>query len=548
VIPSVWQPDPERPLVEQLGLGAEERARLKRYLRIGPEDERLLVTLQAVVAREADRLVDAFYDHLLSFGELAELLDSPAAVERLKGAQKYYLLTLVGGEYEEEYFEQRLRLGAVHERVGLEPQWYSSTYALFMDLLTPLAEEAHQGDPSAARGAMLAVYKFFQLDLTLALDIYFKTRYGRELARSEERYRTVFEQTRDGILLVDPDSCRLVRANPAARRLLGASEELLTGMDVRLLFHGALASPQELETLSRHAGPLGTEIDLVTAEGRRVAVELSASRIRLSGGEAFLCVLHDLSERKRLEQRAVDSERLAAIGEMAASVAHEVRNPLTGILGALEVIRPRFAPDDPAAEIMGEIRTRLDDLNDYIQDLLLYAKPVVVERKELSFLELAQQSLSLLRVAEGESGSPVEVHDRIGPQGFLADPFQLQQALSNLVLNALHAVGEREGGRVLLTGRLEGDQLLFEVEDEGPGIPEGLRERIFQPFFTTKRRGSGLGLAITRRIFRAHGGDLVLDPQEGRTLFRGSIPLLGEEDLFSGGGPDPAGASEDRTS
>jgi two-component system sensor histidine kinase HydH len=173
---------------------------------------------------------------------------------------------------------------------------------------------------------------------------------------------------------------------------------------------------------------------------------------------------------------------------------------------------------------------------------------VVVERKELSFLELAQQSLSLLRVEEGETGSRVEVHDRIGPQGFLADPFQLQQALSNLVLNALHAVAEREGGRVLLTGRLEGDQLLFEVEDEGPGVPDGLRGRIFQPFFTTKRRGSGLGLAITRRIFRAHGGDLVLDAREDRTLFRGSIPLLGEEDLFPGAGPDPAEASEDRTS
>jgi PAS domain S-box-containing protein len=537
VIPSVWQPDPNRPLVEQLDFGAEERTRLKRYLRIGPEDERLLTTLREVVIREADRLVDAFYDHLLSFGELAKLLETPAAVERLKGAQKHYLLSLVGGDYEEDYFEQRLRLGAVHERVGLEPQWYSSTYALFMDLLTPLAEEAHQGDPTGARGAMLAVYKFFQLDLTLALDIYFKTRYGRELARSEERYRTVFEQTRDGILLVDPDSCKVVRGNPAARRLLGASEELLTGVDVRLLFHGALGSPKELEDLSSHAGPLGEEIELVTADGRRVAVELSANRIRLSGGEAFLCVLHDLSERKRLEQRALDSERLAAIGEMAASVAHEVRNPLTGILGALEVIRPRFAPDDPAAEIMGEIQTRLDDLNDYIQDLLLYAKPVVVERKEISFLDLAQQSLSLMRVAEGETASRVEVRDRTGGRSFLADPFQLQQAVSNLVLNALHALRQREGGRVSLTGRFEEGRVIFEVEDEGPGVPEELRERVFQPFFTTKRKGSGLGLAITRRIFRAHGGDILLESREGRTLFRGAIPLVREEDLFPATGP-----------
>jgi PAS domain S-box-containing protein len=535
VIPPVWQPDPDRSLVEQLGFGHEERTRLKRYLRITPADERFLTTLREAVTREADRLVDAFYEHILSFEELSPLLESPAAVERLKGAQKLYLLSLVGGVYEEGYFEQRLALGAVHERIGLEPQWYSSTYALFMDLITPLAEESHPGDSAGARAAMLAVYKFFQLDLTLALDIYFKTRYGRELARSEERYRTVFEQTRDGILLVDPDSCRVIRANPAARRLLGASEELLSGVDMRLLFHGALASPSELETLSTQAGPVGEEIDLVTADGHRLAVELSANRIRLSEGEAFLCVLHDLSERKRLEQRAVDSERLAAIGEMAASVAHEVRNPLTGILGALEVIRPRFAPDDPAAEIMGEIRTRLDDLNDYIQDLLLYAKPVVVERKELRFLDLAQQSLSLLRLAEGESESRIEVHDRLGGRTFLGDPFQLQQALSNLVLNALHAVGETESGRVRLTGRLEGRTVILEVEDEGPGIDEGLRGRVFQPFFTTKRKGSGLGLAITRRIFRAHGGDITLETGEGRTVFRGTFPLLGEEDLFSEG-------------
>lgn len=538
--PGVWQPDPDRPLVEQLGFDLAERTRLKRYLRITPADERFLTTLREAVTREADRLVDSFYEHLLSFEELSPLLESPAAVERLKGAQKYYLLSLVGGSYEEDYFEQRLRLGAVHERIGLEPQWYSGTYALFMDLLTPLAEESHAGDPAGARAAMLAVYKFFQLDLTLALDIYFKTRYGRELARSEERYRTVFEQTRDGILLVDSDSCRVMRANPAARGLLGASEELLGGVDVRLLFHGALASPRELEALSDHAGPLGEEIDLVTADGRRVAVELSANRIRLSEGEAFLCVLHDLSERKRLEQRAVDSERLAAIGEMAASVAHEVRNPLTGILGALEVIQPRFAPDDPAAEIMGEIRTRLDDLNDYIRDLLLYAKPVIVERKELRFADLAQQSLSLLRPAGGEGESRIEVQDGLGTRTFLADPFQLQQALSNLVLNALHAVGEAGSGRVFLTGTLQGDRVVLEVEDEGAGIAEGLRERIFQPFFTTKRKGSGLGLAISRRIFRAHGGDLTLGTGERGTLFRGTFPLLGEEDLFP--------VSESRTS
>ncbi len=212
--------------------------------------------------------------------------------------------------------------------------------------------------------------------------------------------------------------------------------------------------------------------------------------------------------RKIIEtEKSATMRRLAALGEVAANLAHEIRNPLAGISGAIQVLAQEMDDNHPRREVLGEILREIGRLDERVNDLLVYSRPSIPVREATRPAELLETVRSFLLEDPLARGVHLTLDVPKPIESFSLDPDQLRQVIVNLVLNALQVLkgqGDiRIAARILPSGSLE-----IAVEDSGPGIRAEDLERIFQPFFTTRPNGTGLGLSISRRLVEAHGGSL----------------------------------------
>jgi len=236
----------------------------------------------------------------------------------------------------------------------------------------------------------------------------------------------------------------------------------------------------------------------------------------------YIAIRSDITGRKQAEEAITQQASLARVGQMAAVLAHEIRNPLAGIRGAMEILTGRLTADHPDRPVMQEIITRTVSLDELIGDLLLFARPrpprfgrVDVQPLIADVFGALQQDPLWRQVTFEARGSDLPV---------LADYELTRATVFNLVLNAAQAVQGR-GHIVVSTSAGENGTVTLKVRDDGPGIPGDIREEIFEPFFTTKARGGGLGLPIAQRTAALHGGTLtVACPPDGGTVFTLTLP------------------------
>lgn len=223
-------------------------------------------------------------------------------------------------------------------------------------------------------------------------------------------------------------------------------------------------------------------------------------------------------ERSVVEEKLTRAQHLAEIGQLAASLAHEIKNPLAGISGAIQVIRDAMPVEDPHQPIVAEILGQINRLDATVKDLLQYARPTPPRAREVALgvvvnrvLSVLQKEPEVLRVRIAYEPAPADavVH---------ADEGQIEQLLINLILNAAHA--SYDGDVIQVCVATDGDDVKLVVQDEGAGMSPEVQERTFEPFFTTKARGTGLGLTICRRIAEVHGGSIELEsePDIGTTV------------------------------
>ncbi len=238
-----------------------------------------------------------------------------------------------------------------------------------------------------------------------------------------------------------------------------------------------------------------------------------------------IAVAIDVTDRKEAEEKVVRQEALARLGSMAAVVAHEVKNPLAGIGGAVQVLRDRLPAGAPDREIMTEVLGRLGGLNALVQDLLDFARPRSPRFAPFAVLSALRDTAALLTRDPAFAGLPVTI---AGEDVTLnGDADLLRDVFHNLLLNGAQATGG--AGPLAATVEEADGRCVVSFRDGGPGVPDELREKVFEPFFTTKHRGTGLGLSIARRIVEAHGGTLRLaTPPGGGTVARVEIPLSRE--------------------
>lgn len=258
------------------------------------------------------------------------------------------------------------------------------------------------------------------------------------------------------------------------------------------------AASQYAQVLAFHllgglVGALMTSQKRMTARYRDAAIALEARHRELEESHAHL-------------RRA---ERLSALGEIAAGLAHELRNPLAGVRGALDIVASRVQPGTPEAEFAGVARTELERLGRLLEEFLAYARPRPPRLQPAALQPVVDRVLALLGPEAERRHVRLTVDGSGGDTSAAIDAEQITQVLFNVVLNAIQA--SPEGGRVSICRWTDAGHVTLSVDDEGPGIAPEHLPRVFEPFFTTKHRGTGLGLAVSQRIVAAHGGTIELE-------------------------------------
>jgi two-component system CheB/CheR fusion protein len=235
----------------------------------------------------------------------------------------------------------------------------------------------------------------------------------------------------------------------------------------------------------------------------------------------YMAIRYEITDRKRSEERLREQEALARLGQMAAVVAHEVKNPIAGIRGALQVIGSRMAADSRDRPVIGEIISRLDALNGIVQDLLVFARPRQPKAEPTDLKALVAGTIAHLKRDPALTALAIEM---TGDGAVVsADAEQLQLVFQNVLMNAAQAMGGH--GRIDVAIRREGPDWIVSLADSGPGMPPDVKEKVFEPFFTTRSRGTGLGLPIAKQIVEAHGGRIAVDtPAAGGTVVSVALP------------------------
>lgn len=349
------------------------------------------------------------------------------------------------------------------------------------------------------------------------------------LRESDARWRAVVDCAVDAIIVIDRRGA-VEAVNPATEQLFGFRADELVGRNVSMLMPAPYAVQHDeylrryLDSGERRIIGIGREVEARRKDGTTFPVHLSVGEMAVGGETRFIGIIRDLTERVALERQLREATALARVGQFASVFAHEVRNPLAAVSGALQMLSTRLALGASDKEVIGEILLRIDGLSSLIGDLLLYARPPRPTLRTVAVRDLVERLIAFLEADPGLAGPRIECEGQI-PQ-VLADPEHLRIALQNLLINAAQARSPGGRVRVELSISPAGDLGQVDVVDDGTGIPEAVRESLFTPFVTTKARGTGLGLATVRRIAESHRGSIqVVATGPGGTRMRLSIPL-----------------------
>jgi len=334
----------------------------------------------------------------------------------------------------------------------------------------------------------------------------------RELVESEKKYSTLVEHANDGVVIVQDG--RLSFFNRRLEEMTGYSRKEVVGkpfVDMLPKSEVELVKSRYEKRMKGKPVPAIYETKFLSKNGDLVPIEVNAAVIDYGGKPADLIVIRDISERKRMEEKLLKAEKLAAIGELAASVGHDLRNPLTGISGAVYYLKMKLATEmnKQSRDMLKLIEENVEYSNKIVNDLLDFSKEIYLQRYRVSIKSMIEETLAKMRIP-----NKVEVVDLTGrlPKVFL-DAGQMKRVFENLIKNAVEAMPN--GGKLEIRSERVNGGLKITFHDTGVGIPPQNLQRLFTPLFTTKAKGVGLGLAICKRIIDAHGGTINIKSKEG---------------------------------
>nr|WP_151992838.1 two-component system sensor histidine kinase AtoS [Buttiauxella massiliensis] len=342
------------------------------------------------------------------------------------------------------------------------------------------------------------------------------------LARALRETRTlndlIIENAADGVIAVDTQGL-VTLMNPTAETTTGYRQDELLGKPYSTMFSTSLFHSPILETLEKGISFVAREITF-PARHRTIELSVTTSQIFNANNELIgaLVILSDLTARKEIQRRMAQAERLAALGELMAGVAHEVRNPLTAIKGYAQILR-ELETHPQRQEYLRIILKEIQSINAVIQQLLDFARPQTGKWQAVNLNQILNDCLVLIKTKGVEARIDFLTRVDQSLTDIEADGEMLKQVILNILINAVQAIPAR--GKIFIRTRRLGDTLqILRIKDTGCGISEQIKSKIFDPFYTTKSSGTGLGLAISQRIINAHQGDIrfTSHPNKGTTF------------------------------
>ncbi|MGL5630994.1 MAG: two-component system sensor histidine kinase AtoS [Azovibrio sp.] len=336
----------------------------------------------------------------------------------------------------------------------------------------------------------------------------------------------ILESTVDGVITVDMNGA-ITMMNPAAKRITGCDPDKVMGKPYQTIIDDQNFKSPLLDTLQSGIEHISVEIDFPVS-GNICKLSSSSSLLKNSRGEIIgaVVIFKDQTEQKEMQRIIQQAERLAAIGELMAGVAHEIRNPLTAVRGFVQYLQKDTSKAEKD-EFIAIILKEVDSINKVIQQLLDFSRPPKNFFSATSLNQLVHETLILIKSSKSSSKIRFVLNLDEGLQDIYLDKEMIKQVLLNLLINAMQAIDD--GGMITIVSALSKDERYqrIEIRDTGHGIDEKLKDKVFSPFFTTKPSGTGLGLAIAHKIIASHNGSITIENhKEGGAVVTITLPML----------------------
>jgi PAS domain S-box-containing protein len=348
-----------------------------------------------------------------------------------------------------------------------------------------------------------------------------------EVAQKENKYRSLFERSIDAIF-VATDELRFQDANPSVERVLGYNREDLRLLNPARLFADLNHLRKLRFTVREHGQIKDFETTLIHRDGRKRICQISVWAVEdfIGRPEWYQGIVRDVTDQKRAQQDLILAEKLSMTGKIARSIAHEVRNPLTNLSLALEQLKDELESDNEYITMFTDIIGRnVDRIGQLITEMLNSSKPRELDRKKQDFNAIVKETLQLISDRIKLKRMRLDVQYATADCFALLDRDQVKTALLNILVNAVEAMEEGKGVLAVRTNCTDDNRVYVEVVDNGEGISETDRQRLFDPFFTGKSGGMGLGLTATQNIINSHKGSIEVESHVGiGTTFRLYFP------------------------
>ncbi|NMH75507.1 PAS domain S-box protein [Bacillus sp. RO2] len=343
----------------------------------------------------------------------------------------------------------------------------------------------------------------------------------KDLRESEQKFRKIFNNAMDGILLWD-DRCDVIDANPNASKILGLSKEEL--MNNQLHWYIPKEQLKELQAQWKEcpeSEELSGELCIEGYSGEQI-IEYSAKKHVIEG--LHMTIFRNITEKREMEDQLRKSDTLTVVGELAAGIAHEIRNPMTALKGFIQLLQNSMN-EDQYGMYFDVITSELKRIESIITEFLVLAKPQAISYQRKNISVIMKETLDLLSAQASLENVQFISSIEEGLPDIYCEPNQLKQVFINILKNAIEVMPS--GGTVSVDlKKIAGEQVLISFKDEGIGIPEDKLKKLGEPFYTTKERGTGLGLMVSYKIVEEHNGTIEVSSEVGKgTTFYIKLPI-----------------------
>jgi two-component system sensor kinase FixL len=351
----------------------------------------------------------------------------------------------------------------------------------------------------------------------------------QELRQKQEINSGIIMSATDALITIDSDHV-IVGYNLGAEQMFGYTRTEALGQNLKLIIPPPFTEVHQdylrryLSTREAHVLGRQRRLTARRRDGQEFPLSISFSVAEIQGNLYFTAIMRDITEYKAMEDRVLDSERLAAVGNTVAHIAHEIKNPLLIIGGFARQLLKAPGFDEPARRKLSIIAEEVSQLEEMVAEMRDFVHHPPTQKRPGQIMAVVEEALEMFQDTFREHQIKVRRVEETPLPSVAFDPKQVHQVLINLFKNALEAMPK--GGEITITGRVREDKVEISVTDTGVGMPPEVAANIFQPYFTTKEKGTGLGLAICQNIVAEHGGCLFADSTPGRgATFTIQLPL-----------------------